>query len=258
MKNIELYEKAADETGHLYFEKYLLNSEDATAGFAHFHDSVEFIFVREGEYFAHVGTAQKNLQAGEAAFVDSFTPHFYRALGKATVYAAVIDKRLFSSDKISTLVFDAFPVLPKEGFDAIMRFFDAVEPYVGASDEIKSGFSDMLAGLLYRFCPAHEKKEDKATRTFAEVLKYLNAHFCENVTLADLAARFYYSENHFSALFNSFTGMSLREYVNRRRIAEILRRKAQDSGKSLFSLALDCGYVNEKTFYRAYAKYKNP
>ena len=49
--------------------------------------------------------------------------------------------------------------------------------------------------------------------------------------------------------------MSLREYVNRRRIAEVLRLKAKNPAAPLFSLALDCGYVSEKTFYRALAKY---
>ena len=113
----------------------------------------------------------------------------------------------------------------------------------------------MFAGLLYEFGPSQERKENKTARAFSEVLRYLNAHYREEITLSSLAARFSYAENYFSALFNDFTGMSLREYVNRRRIAEVLRLKAKNPAASLFSLALDCGYVSEKTFYRALAKY---
>lgn len=252
---IEFYEKEADVSGHLYFSRYDFSPSDDPPSFAHFHDSVEFIFVREGSYLVHVGAQERLLHAGEIAFADSFVPHFYRAAGKAAVYAIVIDKNLFSGDALSSRTFPPFPAVSAENFDAIMRFFDTCAPYIFLNAQTKAGFSDMLAGLLNEFCPSQERKENKTARTFTEVLKYLNGHFREEITLPSLAARFSYAENYFSALFNAFTGMSLREYVNRRRIAEVLRLKAKNPEQSLFSLALDCGYVSEKTFYRSLAKY---
>lgn len=254
-KATEVYEQAADVSGHLYFARYDFSDTDDPPSFAHFHDSVEFILVREGAYLVHIGTQERLLSAGEIAFADSFVPHFYRTTGAATVYAIVIDKNLFSGDALSSRVFPPFPAISAENFAALTRFFDSCAPYIFANGQTKSGFADMLAGLLYAFCPSQERKENKTARAFAEVLKYLNAHFREDISLSALAARFSYAENYFSALFNDFTGMSLREYVNRRRIAEVLRLKAKDPSASLFSLALDCGYVSEKTFYRALAKY---
>ena len=253
--DIEFYEKAADVSGHLYFARYDFSSSDDPPSFAHFHDSVEFILVREGNYLVHIGTQERLLSAGEIAFADSFVPHFYRAAGKAIVYAIVIDKNLFSGGALSSLVFSPFPAISAGNFAEIMRFFDTCSPNIFLNEQTKAGFSDLFAGLLYAFCPAQERKENKTARAFSEVLKYLNEHFCEEISLSALAARFSYAKNYFSALFNDFTGMSLREYVNRRRIAEVLRKKEKNPGISLFSLALDCGYVSEKTFYRALAKY---
>lgn len=253
--DIEIYEKAADVSGHLYFARYDISSSDNPPPFAHFHDSVEFILVREGSYLVHIGTQERLLSAGEIAFADSFVPHFYRAAGAAVVYAIVIDKNLFSAGALSSRAFPPFPAISTDGFTEIMRFFDTCSPHIFLNAQTKAGFSDMLAGLLFAFCPAQDHKENKTARAFAEVLKYLNEHFREDVSLSSLAARFSYAENYFSALFNDFTGMSLREYVNRRRIAEVLRLKAKNPEISLFSLALDCGYVSEKTFYRALAKY---
>lgn len=252
---VEFYEKAADESGHLYFARYDISDGDNRPYFPHFHDSPEFILVREGTYLVHVGAQERLLHAGEIAFVDSFVPHFYRTAGKATVYALVIDKNLFSVETLSSRVFPPFPAVSAENFDVIMRYFDACTPYISANRQTKCGFSDMFAGLLYEFCPSQERKENKTARAFSEVLRYLNAHYREEITLSSLAARFSYAENYFSALFNDFTGMSLREYVNRRRIAEVLRLKAKNPAASLFALALDCGYVSEKTFYRALSKY---
>ena len=252
---VEFYEKAADESGHLYFARYDISDGDNRPYFPHFHDSLEFILVREGTYLVHVGSQERLLHAGEIAFVDSFVPHFYRTAGKAAVYALVIDKNLFSVETLSSRVFPPFPAVSAENFTVIMRYFDACAPYISANRQTKCGFSDMFAGLLYEFCPSQERKENKTARAFSEVLRYLNAHYREEITLSSLAARFSYAENYFSALFNDFTGMSLREYVNRRRIAEVLRLKAKNPAASLFALALDCGYVSEKTFYRALAKY---
>ena len=258
MNATEYYEKEADENGHLYFDKYVITAASPRASFAHFHDSVEFIFVREGRYEAHVNGQSRLLCAGEFSFADSFTPHFYREAGDAIVYAVVIDKKLFTGDPFSARVFTPFPEISAENFAAVMRFFDCVEPliFAQASTEIKSGFANLLLGMLCRFCDMQEKKENKTAKVFVEALKYLNEHFREEITLSFLAAKFSYAENYFSTLFNDFTGMSLREYVNRRRIGEVLRIKAQQSDRSLFSIALDCGFTSEKTFYRAYAKYK--
>lgn len=257
----EYYEKEADENGHLYFDKYVITAESPRASFAHFHDSVEFIFVREGRYEAHVNGQNRLLCAGEFSFADSFSPHFYRVAGDAIVYAVVIDKKLFTGDPFSARVFAPFPDISAKNFAAVMRFFDCTEPLLSpqtkhGSTEIKTGFANLLSGMLYRFCDTQEKKENKTAKVFVEVLKYLNEHFREEITLSYLAAKFSYAENYFSTLFNDFTGMSLREYVNRWRIGEVLRVKARQGDRSLFSIALDCGFTSEKTFYRAYAKYK--
>lgn len=254
----EYYEKEADENGHLYFDKYVITAANPHASLAHFHDSVEFIFVREGRYEAHVNGQSRLLSAGEFSFADSFVPHFYRVAGDAIVYAVVIDKKLFTGDALFSRVFAPFPQISAVNFAAIMQLFDCVEPLIcaQASAEIKSGFANMLLGMLFRFCESCEKKENKSARVIADTLKYLNERFREEITLSSLASKFSYAENYFSSLFNHFTGMSLREYVNRRRIGEVLRIKAQQNGRSLFSIALDCGFTSEKTFYRAYAKYK--
>ena len=151
---VEFYEKAADESGHLYFARYDISDGDNRPYFPHFHDSPEFILVREGTYLVHVGAQERLLHAGEIAFVDSFVPHFYRTAGKAAVYALVIDKNLFSVETLSSRVFPPCPAVSAENFAVIMRYFDACAPYISANRQTKCGFADMFAGLLYEFCPS--------------------------------------------------------------------------------------------------------
>lgn len=257
MKTNEYYEKAADVNEHLHFSERVFEDTGGAPMMPHFHDSVEFIFVKEGKYLVNAGSAQRVLKAGEAAFIDSFVPHYYAAKKKATVYAVVIEKKLCRGDLFSTRVFETFPKISEQDFSTIIGFFDSIKGYVFANKQTKAGFANMLIGLLLVYCDTFERKENKTARTFTEVIRYLNDHFKEDVTLKSLAKRFSYAENYFSALFNDFTGMSLREYVNRKRIAEVLRIKSENPNRSLFSVAETCGYTNEKTFYRAYAKYKN-
>ncbi len=257
MKTNEYYEKEADVHEHLHFSKRVFENTGGAPMMPHFHDSPEFIFVKEGEYLVNAGSLQRVLKAGEAAFIDSFVPHFYGVKKTATVYAVVIEKNLCRGDLFSKRVFAPFPQIPKQGFDEIIGFFEATKDYVFTNKQTKTGFANILTGLLLKYCDTFERKENKTARAFTEVIRYLNDHFKEDVSLKSLAEKFSYAENYFSALFNDFTGMSLREYVNRKRIAEVLRIKSENPNQSLFSVAETCGYTNEKTFYRAYKKYKN-
>ena len=125
-----------------------------------------------------------------------------------------------------------------------------------AEDEaIKRGFTDLLLGLMRKFYPMEAVKNAKTTQAFIEVLKYINEHFREEITLGTLADRFGYVKNYLSGLFNKFTGMKLREYINRRRVNEFYRLKGLHPEAPVCLLAEQCGFSSLNTFYRVLHRY---
>lgn len=248
------YESQADADRYLYVEKIHVSQTECWTSIAHFHDSIEFIFVVNGSYGVHINAEEQVLQSGEGAFIDSFVPHFYFAQGEAEGYAVVIGRQLIFNDTPED-TFQCF-LGKNECFPRIISFVEAIGEFASLNDEIKVGFANTIVGLLRGFCPIQRRSISRISQTFVQVLQYINRNFRENITLKSLAARFGYDPNYFSLLFNKFTDMHLKEYLNRRRINEVMKIKVSDPSRSLAGIAFECGFLSEKTFYRAYKQYK--
>ena len=63
-----------------------------------------------------------------------------------------------------------------------------------------------------------------------EILTYMNAHFCEDLEIAELASQFHMSESAFCRFFKSIMHISAVTYVNNLRIAESCRVAAFHRG----------------------------
>ena len=73
----------------------------------------------------------------------------------------------------------------------------------------------------------------------------------EALTLRALARRLGYSEFHTTRKFKEVSGMQLRDYLRRRKLAFALI-EVRDSDKSLLDIALDYGYSSHAAFTRAF------
>ena len=85
-----------------------------------------------------------------------------------------------------------------------------------------------------------------------EVLRYLNEHIREKLTLEGVAARFGYSKWYFCTLFKEYAGVNFTHYLRCRR----MQLAAQDllAGRRLVDIALDYGYESVGGFNKAFLK----
>ena len=252
--NVNTYERAADENNYLNVHRYFAGEARIPTPLCHFHDSYEVVFVKRGKCCVHVKTESRTVSEGEIVFIDSFMPHFYYDSEDADVYIAVIGKSLItglSSDE----VFETF--LPKtECCKKICDFIDVIWNDFKANGSLKAGIANVIAGYLKSYYKTIARTYERASETFVEVLKFIDKEFYKDITLEGLSEKFGYAPNYFSELFNKFTDMHLREYLNRRRISEVVKLKLERPEESLSKIAGECGFKSEKTFYRAYKDYK--
>jgi len=84
--------------------------------------------------------------------------------------------------------------------------------------------------------------------------QYLNAHLEEKITLDDVANHAHISAFYLCKLFKQATGMTITEYINRRRV-EWAKRKLLNPHMRITEVAYEVGYQSLSQFNRSFLKY---
>ena len=86
-----------------------------------------------------------------------------------------------------------------------------------------------------------------------EMMKYIDKHLSEDLSIEQIAERFYLSKYHMMRLFKQETGQSMYEYLIFRRLLK--SRELIDQGQSATESCYNSGFRSYSSFTRAYAKY---
>ena len=253
------YELAADREGYLAFSRRTPKGASEYDPAPHFHNSIEFYICEAGEYCVRVGGEEIILCEGEIVFVDRYTPHNAKSLrtdGNTVVYCVIASAAYLSG--IQWLTDSTLPVLTKkkEGID---RIIGLVSMAYGQSEQMdsdmKRGFVAFLLGMMKNHCGTVPRVTEKGTQMMVEVMRYIDEHLSEEITLEGLSRRYGYEKTYFSRVFNRLLGMSLREYLNRRRITAALRMEEKNPELPAYKICESCGFGSTNTYYRALKRY---
>lgn len=85
------------------------------------------------------------------------------------------------------------------------------------------------------------------------VLNYINENLTAPMNLDLLAEQVYVTKYHICRVFKAYTGVSPMEYITRKRV--LLARERIREGVRPTQAALDCGFSDYSTFYRAYRRF---
>lgn len=121
----------------------------------------------------------------------------------------------------------------------------------------------LIAAILYILSqsyyqqPQNEEEYNELTaytNILSSCTEYLDQHYNEHITLEVLLKQFGMSRTTFCTLFPQFTGLSLKQYLSRKRIleAEALIRSRPDL--PLTEVAEKVGYDEISTFYRNFVR----
>lgn len=91
------------------------------------------------------------------------------------------------------------------------------------------------------------------TSVINAILKYIEVHIDENLTVADIAARAGYTERHLHTLFRKVVGMTPGKYIRNRRLRRTALR-LRLSSKSITRIALDAGFDSAQSYSREFRK----
>jgi len=83
-----------------------------------------------------------------------------------------------------------------------------------------------------------------------KVLTYLEENFNKDISLDDLADRFFITKNHLNFLFRKMVGMPIKKYIIAKRLG--FARQEILGGEHPTQVAYHAGFHDYATFYRAY------
>ncbi len=241
---IQYYESAADRNKY-----FCVMKTDDNFTPAHFHNSMEIVLVTGGLERVVINGVERILHPGDIAVCNSFDVHYYESLERAQSTVIILSedytaryRELFEGELES--------FLPRgEYTEQFMALFETLYNNMNENRLIVSGYVDVILGMLRKAYPGYVRASRASGNRLSDILAYLEENFDADLSLKSVSSHFGYSVNYFSALFNRFTGMHFRDYVNRLRIARA--DMLIESGCKVGEALARCGFDSPNSYYRA-------
>lgn len=240
----------------------------------HWHDEVEIVYIKRGCGTLTVDFTQYLVSAGTIALIIPGRLHSIGQYGEERMeYENIIfHPNILLSRNTDTSNTDflqplfsgrlSLPLLytpDSEGYRELSACVDANDDICrtypkGYQLFIKSQLF-MLFFLLYNRCGIREQpqKEHRSLEKMKLVLKYIENHYMNKITIEDIAAEAGLSQSHFMKYFKSTMGTSFTCYLNEYRLI-MASRLLVSSDSSILDIAAEVGFENLSYFNRTFKK----
>lgn len=254
------------------FEIYYYSDISPSKVRSHVHDYYEFYFFLEGNVTMEIGGKQYPLSYGDVVLIPPGIPHHAVILGKDQPYRRFVfwisgeytsqlvqlareygylmqyvqtsKKYIFHNDRI------AFNAIQTKVF----RLIEEVHSQrYGREAKVSLCVNDLLLHLNRTAYEQNHPKSPKNEQSLYEnLLDYIEEHLDEELSLDCLSGEFYVSKYHISHIFKENFGMSIHQYIVKKRIAAC--RDAMMTGEKITEAYLMYGFQDYSSFFRAFKK----
>lgn len=254
------------------FEIYYYNDNHFYGVESHTHDYYEFYFFLEGDVSIDISGKVQQLNTGDVIMIPPNVPHYaivhsekkpYRrfvfwisqeycnqllALSPDYVYlmqqVTVTKRYIFHYDII------AFNSLQSKVFQLIEEIHS--ERY-GKAAKISLCVNGLILHLnrtIYEM--EHPKTPHEEQHLYQNLIHYIEDHLDEDLSLDQLSASFFVSKFHIAHVFKDNLGLSVHQYITKKRLS--MCRDAIISGTGISEAYLMCGFKDYSSFFRAFKK----
>ena len=268
---------ALDGAFPFQINEVLLRAEDNTDDIFHWHNYYEITRVLEGGGCYYANGQAFEVTSGDIIIFNSDEIHGWQVFQNSMlVLAMIFDAQLVAGygelsdteylrpfiERGSSFVNRVGAQEPcAQEIGAIMAQIDDEwhKRHTGYTLMIKADVLRILTILLRHYhdperaAGAHGDR-NKALMRLQHAFEYIDSGYCGKVSLKEAANRVYMSPNYFSHYFHTATGISFSEYVTMRRMRKA-RRLLETTGRSIYEIAMECGFPNSSNFYRLYKKH---
>lgn len=239
----------------------------------HWHDEMELIYIKKGHGYVTVDLKQYKVSGSTIILILPGQLHSIEQYDDLSMeYENIIfsvsmllprTEDTSSSDFLRPLLSGKITV--PTIFTSISDHYDAIAACIDACDEIcktkPTGYDLFIKGKLFEFfyLLSNRCREEKLTRSVKSldkikvITKYVENHYMEKITIADIAEVAGFSESHFMRYFKETMGTSFIDYLREYRLT-MAARLLMGSDDSILSISEEVGFDNLSYFNRAFKK----
>ncbi|GGG13593.1 hypothetical protein GCM10010912_67500 [Paenibacillus albidus] len=236
----------------------------------HSHDFIEFAFVAEGKGFHYMEDEVQAAYKGQLYFIPVGVSHVFRPSSSdplkepLVVYNCVFTPQLL--DGLSPVIWDPqlstylTPLREQHmPFYCINDLNSSIEniflalhreyslPQSGSNTYLLTLLLQLLV-TIYRLRNDEVQLPLNKPAQFLQVLHFIQQHYADNITLAQLSRTFDWSERHLQRLFHKHTGQTFHHFLQNTRIQKSCGLLMQHPQFSVQLIAEQVGYQDTKTF----------
>ena len=119
-------------------------------------------------------------------------------------------------------------------------------------DALFTQFMIYINRIFLRTSSSPDKKAYSSDTQVEQLLKYINRNLSENLSIDQLANRFFFSKYHMMRKFKNETGYTIHNYITSKRL--LMVRSLISQGMPIMKAAQASGFHDYTTFVRAYKK----
>ena len=239
----------------------------------HWHDYMEIIYIKKGHGYVSVDLKQYKVSGSTIVLILPGQLHSIEQYDDLSMeYENIFFNinMLFARTEDTSVTEFLRPLLSGKitvptVFTSVSNHYDAISACIDACDEIcktkPEGYELYIKGKLFEFfyVLSNRCREDKTTRSMKSldkmkiIMKHVENHYMEKISIADIAEVAGFSESHFMRYFKETMGTSFIDYLREYRLT-MAARLLLASDASILSIAEEVGFDNLSYFNRAFKK----
>lgn len=254
------------------FELYYYDDTQFLRVSDHTHDYYEFYFFLDGNVSMTIDEKAHHLQTGDVLLLPPGVPHHADSSQSGVPYRRFI---FWISQEYCDYFRNSSPdyfyifqcSLEKKryiyhydiiAFNALQsKLFHIIEELhsdrFGKDTQLFLCVSDLLFYLSRSVYEMDHPEKPKETQSlYTNLLQYIENHLDEELSLDDLAGKFYVNKYHIAHTFKENMGISIHQYITKKRLA--LSRDAILGSDNISKAYLVCGFKDYSSFFRAFKK----
>lgn len=241
----------------------------------HWHDELELIVIKKGQGIVSVDFEKRLVHSGDIVFIR---PGCLHAIEQDRTFKMEYENIILKPELLSSGTNDLCMIqyitplldgsIPVECFlTPSLEFYESLNACIQqidlvCSDQPQGWQLAVKSSLFYFFFLLTSSSQKKTASTSARskslekmktVLKYVEEHYTEKLTIDDMAELTYYSKSHFMKFFKAHMGIGFTEYLNDYRLT-MSARLLKASDDSILMIASASGFDNLSYFNRIFKR----
>jgi AraC-like DNA-binding protein len=243
-------------------------------GSVHTHEFIEIVYVLSGEMVHEIDGCRYNTARGDMLFMNYGCTHTFSSESAYTYVNILFSPELMADAVITTQ--NAFSVLSLSAFNEMrsaqdsgcVRFFgkerdeietlifSMLEEYEKKQTSWETVLGNLLTNLIIKMLRKTELGIGKSEMDgiWQSLSEYIDQNLDSRLTLAALAEKCFYNPSYFSRIFKEKFGVSLTEYITRRRLSHAITLLSE-SVLSVEEIGERVGFPDKSSLYHAFSRY---